>query len=87
MDEFSTRSNREVALAELLDRVIDKGVVISGDVTISVADVDLIYLGLRILLAPADRVQPPQSRRVTDKGSDDLVLRVRDRTGNDITSE
>lgn len=35
---------------ELLDRVANKGVVISGDLVISVADVDLIYLGLRLLL-------------------------------------
>ncbi|TVR73071.1 MAG: gas vesicle protein [Sphaerobacteraceae bacterium] len=84
MDEFSTRSNREVALAELLDRVIDKGVVISGDITISVADVDLIYLGLRVLLAPADRVQSKPSRDPADRGSDDMVLRVRDCSGRDI---
>lgn len=87
MDEFSTRTTREVALAELLDRVIDNGVVISGDVTISVADVDLIYLGLRILLAPADKVLPQASKKPVDKGSDDLVLRVRDRSGNDVTPD
>src|SRR5205085_6278578 len=40
----------EVTLLELLDRVLDKGVVLSGDVTLSVADVDLVYVGLRVLL-------------------------------------
>ena len=47
---------QEVTLLDLLDRVIDHGVVLAGDVTISVADVDLIYLGLRVLLAPVERM-------------------------------
>jgi len=40
----------QVTLCEVLDRVLNKGVVIAGDATISVADVDLIYLGLQIVL-------------------------------------
>jgi len=40
-----------ISLCETLDRVLNKGVVIHGDLTISVANVDLIYLGLRLLLA------------------------------------
>jgi hypothetical protein len=46
----------EATLLDLLDRVIDHGVVLAGDITISVADVDLIYLGLRVLLAPVERL-------------------------------
>ena len=49
--------HKDVALLELLDRVLDKGVVVAGDVTISVADIDLIYLGLRVLLCSVDRMQ------------------------------
>jgi hypothetical protein len=40
-----------ISLCETLDRVLNKGVVIHGDLTISVANVDLIYLGLRLLLS------------------------------------
>lgn len=47
---------QQVTLVDLLDRVIDHGVVLAGDVTISVADVDLVYLGLRVLLAPIERM-------------------------------
>ena len=47
---------QEVTLLDLLDRVIDQGVVLAGDVTISVADVDLVHLGLRVLLAPVERL-------------------------------
>lgn len=46
----------DLAILDLLDRVIDQGVILAGDVTISVADVDLIYLGLRVLLAPVERL-------------------------------
>ena len=48
---------KEVTLLELLDRVIDHGVVLAGDITISVADVDLIYLGLRVMLTSVERAE------------------------------
>ena len=46
----------DVALVDLLDRLIGGGVVVTGDVVLSVADVDLVYLGLRLVLAPAHDV-------------------------------
>lgn len=55
--------HREVTLLELLDRVLDKGVVLTGDITLSVADVDLVYIGLRVLLSSveaAQRIGAPQ---------------------------
>lgn len=39
-----------VSLCEALDRILNKGAVIVGDLTISVANVDLIYLGLQVIL-------------------------------------
>jgi gas vesicle structural protein len=52
------RSNRAeaVTLVDLLDRVVDRGVVVSGDLVITLAGVDLIYLNLRLLLCSAERV-------------------------------
>lgn len=50
----------DLTLLELLDRALDKGVILWGDVTLSVADVDLIYLGLKVLLSSvetADRLR------------------------------
>jgi gas vesicle structural protein len=38
------------ALVDLVNRLLDKGVVISGDITISIAGVDLVYLGLNAVL-------------------------------------
>lgn len=43
-------AKEQVSLCEVLDRVLNKGAVIHGDITISVADVDLIYLGLRLIV-------------------------------------
>jgi gas vesicle structural protein len=54
---LSPAEEREITLLELLDRVIDRGVVLTGDVTISVADVDLVYLGLRVMLTSAERAE------------------------------
>lgn len=45
---------RQVTLLETLDRLLNRGVVVTGDVTLSVADVDLIYLGLRLLLSSVE---------------------------------
>ena len=39
---------------ELLDRVLNTGVVLAGDVTITVADIELIYLRLQLMLSSAE---------------------------------
>jgi len=49
--------SKDVTLLEILDRVLDKGVVISGDIVISVADVDLIYVGLKVLLSSVETME------------------------------
>lgn len=43
----------QITLIELVDRVLNAGVVVHGDITLAVADVDLVYVGLRVLLASA----------------------------------
>jgi hypothetical protein len=42
-----------ITLVELVDRVLNKGVVLTGDITLAVANVDLVYVGLRLLVASA----------------------------------
>ena len=49
--------NKEITILDVLDRVLTKGVVITGDVVISVADIDLIYLGLRVLLSSVETME------------------------------
>ena len=62
---------KEVTLLELVDRLLDKGVVLSGDITLSVADVDLVYLGLRVLLSSVDAAD--RARSLTDLPPDDAA--------------
>jgi hypothetical protein len=54
---------REVTLLDLVDRAIDHGVILTGDITIAVADIDLIYLGLQVLLASVERVEELRAER------------------------
>jgi len=52
-------NNREVALVDLLDRVLAGGVVITGDITLSIADVDLVVISLRTLISSVGSLLPP----------------------------
>ncbi len=46
--------SEHISLCEVLDRILNKGAVIVGDVMISVADIDLIYLGLQVILTSVE---------------------------------
>lgn len=46
--------DEELVLGDLLNHVLDKGVVISGNVTISIADIDLLVVDLRLLLTSVE---------------------------------
>ena len=50
MPNISLDEREHVSLCEALDRILNKGAVLTGEVTISVADIDLIYLGLQAVL-------------------------------------
>jgi hypothetical protein len=47
-----------VSLLELADRLLNRGVVLTGEAMISVAGVDLIYLGLNVVLTAAENLKP-----------------------------
>jgi hypothetical protein len=59
---------RQVALIDLLDRLLSGGVVLTGDVVLSIADIDLVRISLRALIvsiseqnpSPWTRTNPPQ---------------------------
>jgi len=53
----------EATVVDLLDHLLNKGVMATGDVTLGVAGIDLIYLRLSALLCAADRVLPAEARR------------------------
>ena len=54
---------REFTLLDLVDRAVDHGVILTGDITIAVADIDLIYVGLQVLLASVERVEELRAER------------------------
>ncbi|GLV76613.1 gas vesicle protein [Streptomyces hygroscopicus] len=60
---------REVALVDLLDRVLAGGVVIAGEITLTIADIDLVRISLRALIA---------SVRAEDEGRDEAEGERRD---------
>jgi hypothetical protein len=47
---------RDVALIDLLDRLLQGGIAIHGDITLAAADIDLVEIDLRILVAAVDKV-------------------------------
>ena len=58
-----TGHHADVALVELVDRLLDGGVVIAGDILLSIADVDLVYVSLRLLLGS----EPSIRGRIVDE--------------------
>lgn len=47
----------DVPLVELVDRLLNRGVVLTGELTISVAGVDLVYLGLSVVLSSVETIR------------------------------
>jgi hypothetical protein len=61
------KPDKDASLLDLVDSLLNKGVVVNGDLVLGVAKVDLIYAKLSVLLAALDRVMgnppPPKKRR------------------------
>jgi hypothetical protein len=55
-----TIAAQDVALVDLVDRLLGGGVVIAGDITLAVADVDLVYVGLRALISSVATAEEKQ---------------------------
>jgi hypothetical protein len=57
----------DVSLLELVDHVLTKGVVLSGEITLGLADVELIYVRLLALICAADRAGPSRTSAPSPK--------------------
>lgn len=55
-EEFPPGAEDELSLLETLDHVLNHGLVIAGEVTISVANIDLIYVGVNLLLGSVETI-------------------------------
>ncbi|MGJ9457922.1 gas vesicle protein [Oceanobacillus sp. CF4.6] len=54
MSQRSEFDNKDVGLIDILDVVLDKGVALKGDLIISIAGIDLVYLDLRVLISSVE---------------------------------
>jgi gas vesicle structural protein len=59
---------REVTLLDLVDRAIEHGAILAGDITIAVANIDLIYVGLEVLIASIERMETLRAERERTMG-------------------
>jgi Gas vesicle protein len=55
-------AQQRVALVDLVDRLLGKGVVLAGDITLAVADVDLVRISLRALIASVGSLEDDRAR-------------------------
>ena len=69
----------DASLLDIVDNVLNKGVVLSGDLTIALAQVDLIYARLSLLLCAADRVLPAEHTDFQERHHERRVRRDRAR--------
>ncbi|MFG6117440.1 gas vesicle protein [Halobacillus sp. MO56] len=80
--------NKDVALIDILDVVLDKGVAIKGDIIISIAGIDLVYLDLKLLISSVETLVQSKldsdgllSSKQFDKEKEELD-RVTNKTGS-----
>ena len=58
--------NTDLSLLETLDHVLNRGLVIAGEITISVADIDLIFVGLNVLISSVETANEVLRKRQTE---------------------
>ncbi|MGA9768457.1 MAG: gas vesicle protein GvpJ [Blastocatellia bacterium] len=63
MSDYDIQQLEELSLLETLDHVLNRGLVIAGEITISVADIDLIFLGLNLLLGSVEAIDEVLDKR------------------------
>ena len=56
----------DLSLLETLDHVLNRGLVIAGEITISVADIDLIFIGLNVLVSSVETAHEVLRKRQTE---------------------
>jgi hypothetical protein len=70
-------AEEDASLLDIVDNVLNKGVVLSGDLTIGLAQIDLIYARVSLLLCAADRVLPNEGTDFFERHSKRHDLRLR----------
>lgn len=70
MEGLEQFQENELSLLETLDHVLNNGLVIAGEITISVANIDLIFIGLNILLTSVETAREVMGKREKDATGD-----------------
>jgi hypothetical protein len=76
--------NKEIALIDILDVILDKGVAIRADLVISIAGIDLVYLDLRLLISSVESLVQAQTETrkvISSEQFDDQREALIDATG------
>jgi hypothetical protein len=71
----------ELSFLEILDHTLNRGLVIAGEITISVADIDLVFLGVNLLLGSVETIHSVLDAR---ERSQALSLKTEARSGGQI---
>ncbi|MGM0875353.1 MAG: gas vesicle protein [Bacillota bacterium] len=64
LNDLRLSQNKDVSLLDILDAVLEKGVTISGEILISVANIDLVYVDLRLLVTSVESLN--NRKRIKD---------------------
>ena len=74
MEDNVIDQSKDVTILEILDRVLNKGIVLSGDLVVSVADIDLVYVGVKLLISSVETMEQMKYRNCQKQVpvSDDL---------------
>ena len=91
------RTGQPAQLADVLERVLDKGIVIAGDIQINLLDIELLTVKIRLLIASADKARemgidwwnsdPFLSGRNGQSGLEDRLRRLEEKAGLPTSSE
>jgi hypothetical protein len=91
------RSGQPAQLADVLERVLDKGIVIAGDIQINLLDIELLTIKIRLLIASADKARemgidwwngdPFLSGRNGQSGLEERLRRLEEKAGLPTSSE
>lgn len=76
-DDNIPEIGNQASIVEILDKIIGKGVLVKGDVIISVAEVDLISLNLGVLLASVDKARELQRKDVSTQRLENEIRMLR----------
>ncbi len=76
----------EATLLDVIDSVLSRGVVLSGDLTIALADVNLVYAQFSLLLCAADRVLPNETTDFMERHHTRHMLRIARRVARRLDS-